>query len=1164
MVLNGGITGTGTLLLAASGGSSGINIAILPVNHTGAITNIGVGPSAGLISGGVGSNVTTITEASTNSALTLSGALTVNGAGTTLANDNPSGTALLTVSGGVRGAGDLVLKNNGAIPGGITLLTSAVTNVGKVVNSGSGSGSTLISSVIGTNGTGVIQDSASSALVLSGANTYPGGTVIAAGVLMVSNATGFATGTGAVNVNNGGDLQGVGAIGGTVTNRHGGLLSPGFDGTAGGTLTMGSLVWNGGGALAVEVGSIVNNEAGAGIDYDQIVVTNALTAVPGGSNLVIRLDSLGQTLAFETNRNYSLKLITCGKTATLNPADVTLDTNAFLVGGSWAVTNLNNAIYAVCLGSTSTNKNYWRGTGNWSTATNWSLGHAPLPGEDVEFDLLGVANCTADAVSNDLGSLTLSAGYTGTVTVSTKYPGQGAFTNLSVVGDLVVNGGVLTHLNNAATEVNRLMMTVGAGLTVGLGGKINADSKGYSANNGPGKSAGQYPGSYGGRGGGLISGPTYGSITAPVNLGSGGGGSSFAGGGAVFLKIAGNALVNGQISAKGGGTDWGPGSGGSVFLTAGMLAGTGTVSVSGGYGANYGIGTGGGGRLALILTGSTDFGNVLLQAYPGPGTVPYGACGTIYKEHTGHLPGRGILIVDNNDVVVAYPVINTTLQNGRDPSSYAFSEIILTNAGVLSLDTNDVLDITGTVIRADPTDRREGLYLQGGALVLPEAFSGFSDYFIGIGGTNATFAPSNSLAVGTNATITFDVPWTLKFPLTLAGGGWMSHSQNTTKEAYKINLTVKGNLDVQSNAQINVDGLGYIANNGPGKPWHYQSAGGYGGSGGNLTAAGGTTYGSITAPTNIGSGGNYYPGGGSIQLTVFGTTIVNGVISAGGAGDNNSSGGSGGSIFLTTGSIAGNGQLRASTLPAVNNYSSGGGGRIAVILTNSTSFAELAFQAIAGTSPSGIGGAGTIYLETAAQGPGKGLLLVDASNRVTATAAYTGTTLISSNVTDAFVGTVILTNRATLAVNTNQLLTVNGSWTNSGAFLARTNSTVAFAGDSAVTIAGSNSFYNLVVTNEGKVVSFEAGKTNAVAGLLKLGSAVQGSTVTLQSTVVGSWWYLNLTTAAGGTQQIARVSVKDSNAGGGQLLQAARGSVDGGHNVNWLFPSMSGTVIVVR
>ena len=87
-------------------------------------------------------------------------------------------------------------------------------NVGTVTNqSGSGTGSfSTISSVIGTNVTGLIQNSAVVPLVLSGPNTYSGGTQVNAGTLLVNNTTGPGAGSGAVTVASGATLGGSGSL----------------------------------------------------------------------------------------------------------------------------------------------------------------------------------------------------------------------------------------------------------------------------------------------------------------------------------------------------------------------------------------------------------------------------------------------------------------------------------------------------------------------------------------------------------------------------------------------------------------------------------------------------------------------------------------------------------------------------------------------------------------------------------------------------------------------------------------------------------------------------------------------------------------------------------------------------------------------------------------
>lgn len=792
---------------------------------------------------------------------------------------------------------------------------------------------------------------------------------------------------------------------------------------------------------------------------------------------------------------------------------------------------------ALCAGSargvtiTSAQSGYWTNTNTWNPA------QVPTINDDV----IITNGCTV--TNNDLNTHDVA--------------------NLTIASN-----GVLTHAANDSTEAYKMILQIATNLTIDAGGKIDVDGMGYSQGNGPGKPPSEAGASYGGKGGTSVAanppGRTYGSITAPTNLGSGGiaGGWNTSGGGAILLMVNGTTTVDGVISANGrtsGSINYG-GSGGSVFLRTGRFTGSGTIRANGGT-VDYP--QGGGGRIAVILTNDTDFGSVTMTAYSGTGTDK-GAGGTIYLEHTGHTPDQGKLIVNWNDNVPAFPMVSRTVQNEINPSSYAFSEILLTNGAVYMLDTNDILDITSTMIYGDPADRNEGIYVNGGTLTVPAALA-WTNYFIGIY-SNSTFNPTTSVTVGTNATLKIDAAHTLNCPVTLEAGGWLSHSTNYSAEAYKLNLTIKGNLNIRTGAQVTADAAGYIGGSGPGKPPGVGEAGAaHGGIGGGTTAGnipGNFTYGSITAPTNLGSGGglgiNGSAGGGAIRLDVEGTTILESFISAD-AGDNHYPG-AGGSVFLRTGILTGAGTIRATGGTGPSGYT-GGGGRIAVILTNATDFGTISINAYSRNNTYK-GGAGTVYLQVMGQGTGEGTLLVDAMNLVPGASDYLSTTLIRTNITDTVVGTVIITNAAILEIGPNQTLTINRDWINTGgtnlAFIANTNSTVLFASTNPATVAGSNMFYNLTCTNAGKTVYFAAGSTNRVNGQLTLGGGA-----TFKSTVDGNWWYLTL--ATGATQLVRGVKVQDSNAGGGQTIVVIPGSgaVNRGHNVNWSFPS-AGAIFVVR
>lgn len=256
-------------------------------------------------------------------------------------------------------------------------------------------------------------------------------------------------------------------------------------------------------------------------------------------------------------------------------------------------------------------------------------------------------------------------------------------------GFYVFSGGMLTHSANGATDVNKLDLSVRGNFAVDLGAVVGLTAKGYSAGNGPGALPGGSQGgaSHGGVGSltdGTVYGPCYGSILAPTNLGSGGGGSqNTAGGGAILMTVAGQVRIDGNVLAEGeymaGGNR--PGSGGSIFIRAGSLIGVGVMSVNGGslYSG------GGGGRIALVVTNAgADFSGYTgsLMAYGGGGyNAGPGGAGTIYRQFTHNRRSRGTVLVNNNNVVNSrYTDVPHNLTNEVD-----FIPFHITNAAILRL-----------------------------------------------------------------------------------------------------------------------------------------------------------------------------------------------------------------------------------------------------------------------------------------------------------------------------------------------------------------------------------------------------------------------------------------------------------------------------------------------
>ncbi len=153
----------------------------------------------------------------------------------------------------------------------------------------------------------------------------------------------------------------------------------------------------------------------------------------------------------------------------------------------------------------------------------------------------------------------------------------GGGATLNVAGTLLLSGTstIVAQGKNVTAQVGGQWAGQGvtisaANVQVDAGSTINADAQGYTggatgaAGNGPGGGCGSAVydsagGSYGGVGyayTGCSAGPTYGSASAPADLGSGAGGATVSvggnGGGAIRLIATGTLTNNGTISANGG------------------------------------------------------------------------------------------------------------------------------------------------------------------------------------------------------------------------------------------------------------------------------------------------------------------------------------------------------------------------------------------------------------------------------------------------------------------------------------------------------------------------------------------------------------------------------------------------------------------------------------
>jgi hypothetical protein len=559
--------------------------------------------------------------------------------------------------------------------------------------------------------------------------------------------------------------------------------------------------------------------------------------------------------------------------------------------------------------------------------------------------------------------------------------------------------------------------TVTGTLTVEANGRIDVSNLGYlggTAANSPGTapagvaaSAVDAGGSHGGLGtlfsGAGPVGEVYGSVYQPQLAGAGGSLRAHAagrhggnGGGIVVLDV-GTLALHGEIRAQGeatpgGGQTQAGGAGGSVLVSADTISGAGKIDVSGGmYWAgstsdSYKAGGGGGGRVALYADTLSGFdpaaqvkalGGVVLDYY---GTlIRYSGPGTVFVKLPSQTHGR--LIVDNGKEgngserigpptplpalgaggVTAFQVSGAdawvtaaaafkapwagawmTLENAAGTVLGSFRVVALDGARVLlegagtvvgaahyrgeyRFDQVDLYNGAGLAGPSEDTELRLGLAVVRGAARLPKRFA----------------ADNLTLKSGAVATV--------------AGGG-------------ELRATVSGTMTIESNARLDVSGLGYlggVAANSPGgapagvAASAVDAGGSHGGLGTLFSGAGpaGEVFGSVYEPLFGGGGGSlrvtaagrHGGNGGGVAVLDVGSLVLQGEIRSRGegiaGGGNTEAGGAGGSVLVLADTMSGaglidvsGGQYWAGSTSDSYKAGSGGGGRVALYVDSFSGF----------------------------------------------------------------------------------------------------------------------------------------------------------------------------------------------------------------------------------
>lgn len=419
-----------------------------------------------------------------------------------------------------------------------------------------------------------------------------------------------------------------------------------------------------------------------------------------------------------------------------------------------------------------------------------------------------------------------------------------------------------------------------------------------------------------------------------------------------------------QFTAGGGGGNGGNGGMSSTLASGGTSTGYYVVGdVGGGGGAGSGPGGAGGGRVLLGVGGTLQVDGKI---------VADGLDAT--NAHAGGGAGGGIMLSAQNILGSGEIAANGGAGEPADGGGGG--------GGVIAI-YSDTNDFTGSITAYGGKGFEAGgagtVYLQsrtnspgaGGVLLVDNGSTRGASTVLDPIGTNALFITGGSAVQAIFG----------KLALTSLFIG--SNSKLTAPAQTILQCTVTGDATIESNAAINLDSKGFPAGAGPGlgrliyaNTGATGGGGGYGGYGGcgsssqDSTPIGGTSYGTIMAPTESGSGGGGTigtmtqggAGGGAIRLTITGTMSLLGKITANGgdAPTFGAGGGSGGSVYLTVGRLTGSGYISANGGAGGDDMGGGGGGGRVAVYYGTNDFGGSI------TTCGGVGylagGAGTIYL----------------------------------------------------------------------------------------------------------------------------------------------------------------------------------------------------------
>jgi autotransporter-associated beta strand protein len=532
-----------------------------------------------------------------NGGNSYAGTTTIN-AGNLLLEANATGTAGNTVLGS--GASDILLGNtSGAYDAGL-LTNSAVTisrniraqsgNTGVITlggnsassstfsgsiflgtNSGTGKGVTLTAAAGGTttfsgviqdptsvSGPGLLRKSGAGTVVLSGVNTYAGGTSIDGGTLSISQSTNLGANAGGVTIN-AGTLE---ITSGFSTNRVFTLADAAstFQIDPAQTFTITSVIGGGGALNKTGTGTLTLSGAntysgGSVINAGTVIISSNGNLGAAAATATINAATLDIAATFASNRNFTLGTAT--STVLVDPTFTFTANGIFSGGGTLNKTGAGTMVLG--------------GVNSYTGPTTVSAGTLQISASEriLNTSDLNVSGGTFDlqTFSETVGIVTLSSGTisgtgAGTLTgssytlqsgtVTAILAGSGTVTKntagtVTLSGSNTFTGSTTVSAGTLQVNTNNALGAAASGTTVASGAALKLNNVNYSTAealtlNGSGISNG---GALTNTGASTFAGPINVATNATIN--AGGGTLNLTGGiseNATTLTIAGGGTVN--------------------------------------------------------------------------------------------------------------------------------------------------------------------------------------------------------------------------------------------------------------------------------------------------------------------------------------------------------------------------------------------------------------------------------------------------------------------------------------------------------------------------------------------------------------------------------------------------------------------------------------------